>query len=62
VATEVRSLAERSRDAAKTIRTIVHDSLKIAKTDGEMLNHLVPNIQKTAELVQEISTAWPYSS
>jgi methyl-accepting chemotaxis protein len=57
VAAEVRSLAERSGEAAQTINTLVQSSLAIAETAGEMLAHLVPNIQKTANLVQEISAA-----
>ena len=57
VATEVRSLAERSGAAAKTIKSLVRESLTIAERAGTMLAHLTPNIQKTAELVQEISAA-----
>ncbi|GAK49904.1 methyl-accepting chemotaxis sensory transducer [Candidatus Moduliflexus flocculans] len=57
VAAEVRSLAERSQAAAEDINNLANASVKIAKYAGEMLARLVPDIQKTAELVQEISAA-----
>jgi len=57
VASEVRKLAERSRKAANEISTLSGSSVDIAEKAGEMLNRLVPDIQKTAELVQEISVA-----
>ncbi len=57
VAAEVRKLAERSQDAAKDIGMLTTSSLKITERAGAMLTKLVPNIQKTAELVQEISAA-----
>jgi methyl-accepting chemotaxis protein len=56
VASEVRKLAERSQSAAAEIgqcRAIPSRPLKA----GDMLNRLVPNIRKTAELVSEISAA-----
>ena len=57
VASEVRALAERSRLAAGDINTLAASSIGTAERAGEMLNKLVPDIQKTAELVQEISAA-----
>ncbi len=57
VASEVRALAERSRKAAEEINDLASSSVTIAEIAGEMLNKLVPDIQKTAELVQEISAA-----
>ncbi len=57
VASEVRKLAERSRKAANEISTLSGSSVDIAEKAGEMLDRLVPDIQKTAELVQEISVA-----
>jgi methyl-accepting chemotaxis protein len=57
VASEVRSLAERSQTAATEINTLANSSVMIAEKAGEMLKKFVPDIQKTAELVQEISAA-----
>ena len=57
VASEVRSLAERSQIAAEEINSLANSSVSIAGKAGEMLTKLVPDIQKTAELVQEISAA-----
>jgi methyl-accepting chemotaxis protein len=57
VASEVRELAERSQSAAEEINLLASTSVSIAERAGEMLVKLVPNIQKTAELVQEISAA-----
>jgi methyl-accepting chemotaxis protein len=57
VAAEVRKLAERSQGAAAEISTLSGSSVDIAVQAGTMLTTLVPDIQKTAELVQEISAA-----
>jgi methyl-accepting chemotaxis protein len=57
VAAEVRSLAERSRTAAVEINELANSSVAIAEKAGDMITKLVPDIQKTAELVQEISAA-----
>jgi methyl-accepting chemotaxis protein len=57
VASEVRKLAERSQTAAGEISSLSSRSVQVAETAGEMLNKMVPDIQKTAELVQEISAA-----
>ncbi len=57
VAAEVRKLAERSGEAAKEIGERSAGSLDIAEKAGTMLEKLVPEIRKTAELVQEISAA-----
>ncbi len=57
VASEVRKLAERSQLAAGEIRDLSASSVKVAGRAGEMLAKIVPDIQKTAELVQEISAA-----
>ena len=55
VASEVRKLAERSQAAAAEISTLSGDTVKAAQSAGEMLGKLVPDIQRTAELVEEIS-------
>ena len=57
VATEVRKLAERSQMAAGEISKLSASSVEVAEKAGEMLARIVPDIQKTAELVQEISAA-----
>ncbi|WP_187967990.1 HAMP domain-containing methyl-accepting chemotaxis protein [Aquibium microcysteis] len=57
VASEVRKLAERSQAAAQEISGLSGDTVKAAQEAGEMLTRLVPDIQKTAELVSEISNA-----
>lgn len=57
VASEVRKLAERSQTAAGEISKLSSSSVAVAEKAGEMLKKLVPDIQKTAELVQEISAA-----
>ncbi len=57
VAAEVRKLAERSQDAAGEISELSASSVEVAEKAGIMLEKLVPDIQKTAELVQEISAA-----
>ena len=55
VASEVRKLAERSQKAAAEISELSTSSVSVAESAGELLNALVPDIQRTAELVQEIS-------
>ncbi len=57
VASEVRKLAERSQSAAQEISALSGSTVKAAQSAGEMLTHLVPDIQKTAALVAEISAA-----
>ncbi len=57
VASEVRQLAERSGQAAKEISERSANSMAIAEKAGEMLEKMVPDIRRTAELVQEISAA-----
>jgi methyl-accepting chemotaxis protein len=57
VASEVRKLAERSQQAAGEISKLSTTSVQVAELAGETLARIVPDIQKTAELVQEISAA-----
>jgi methyl-accepting chemotaxis protein len=57
VAAEVRKLAERSQKAAAEINQLSSTTLRVSEKSGEMLDKLVPDIQRTAELVQEISAA-----
>ncbi len=57
VAAEVRKLAERSQQAALEIHELSTNSVDIAETAGGLLDRMVPDIGKTADLVQEISSA-----
>jgi len=57
VADAVRKLAERSQGAASEISVLSNSSVAIAEKAGEMLNMIVPDIQRNAELVQEINAA-----
>ena len=57
VASEVRKLAERSQTAAGEISELSGRSVAVAERAGEMLEQIVPDIKRTAELVQEISAA-----
>ena len=54
---EVRKLAERSQDAAGEITELASTTATITEKAGVMLAEVIPNIQKTADLVQEISAA-----
>jgi methyl-accepting chemotaxis protein len=57
VAAEVRKLAERSQNAAGEITNLAVTSVGIAEKAGEMLSQLVPDINKTADLVHEITAS-----
>ncbi len=57
VAAEVRKLAERSQTAAAEISSLSSTTLQTAAMAGEMLEGLVPDIERTSELVTEISVA-----
>ncbi|GFO70837.1 chemotaxis protein [Geomonas limicola] len=57
VASEVRKLAERSQKAAAEISELSAHSVGVAVRAGELLASMVPDIQRTADLVQEISAS-----
>jgi methyl-accepting chemotaxis protein len=57
VAAEVRKLAERSGTAAAEISELSSSSVEVAEKAGTMLGQLVPDIERTASLVQEITAA-----
>lgn len=56
VSAEVRKLAERSQKAAGEITQLSSSSLAVAERAGVVLQNIVPTINKTSDLVQEIST------
>ena len=57
VAAEVRKLAERSKSAADEIVSLVKTGLKVSTEAGEKSKALVPDIEKTTQLIKEISAA-----
>ena len=56
VAAEVRKLAENSRSTAMEIGELANNSVSVAEEAGRLLQTMVPNITKTADLVEEITT------
>ncbi len=57
VASEVRRLAERSRLAANEIMELSQSSLKVTEDSGKLILEIIPDINKTAKLVEEIASA-----
>ncbi|MFA7241354.1 MAG: methyl-accepting chemotaxis protein [Sulfuricellaceae bacterium] len=57
VAAEVRKLAERSQIAAREISHVAGGSVELAERAGRLLDEIAPAINKTSDLVQEISAA-----
>lgn len=57
VAAEVRKLAERSKVAAEEINLLSQSGVEVTDRAGQKLMSMVPDIQKTSRLVQEISAA-----
>ena len=57
VAAEVRKLAERSQTAALEIKEVAGSSVAIAANAGKLIRDIVPQIQKTAQLVEEIDAS-----
>jgi len=57
VAAEVRKLAERSQLAASEIDNVSRKSVDIAQYSGQLLSDITPDIQKTSDLVQEITAS-----
>jgi len=57
VASEVRKLAERSQLAANEINELSVSSVGVAERAGQMLEEMLPDIQRTTELVKEINAA-----
>jgi len=57
VSAEIRKLAERSQTAAQEIGEVAGKSVELAEKSSDMLALLVPRIEKTATLVQNITQA-----
>lgn len=57
VASEVRKLAERSHVAAEEINKLSGSGLSISEAAGQMLQKIVPEIERTASMIQEIAAA-----
>jgi|GEM_PF-2131263 len=57
VAAEVRNLAESSHLAAADIVELSEETLKMSEISGQILSGIVPDVQKTTSLVDEIATA-----
>jgi methyl-accepting chemotaxis protein len=57
VAAEVRKLAERSQKAAGEISVMSSESMTVAEKAGTLLDSMVPDIKKMAEMMLEISSA-----
>ncbi|HCT30592.1 MAG TPA: hypothetical protein DIW31_07620 [Bacteroidales bacterium] len=57
VAAEVRKLAERSKVAADEINILSINSVNITEQATGLLNNIIPQIEKTTQLIQEISSA-----
>ncbi len=57
VASEVRKLAERSQKASAEITELSRTTVDTATKAGGLIEKIVPDIRRTADLVQEISSA-----
>ncbi|HEX6892653.1 MAG TPA: methyl-accepting chemotaxis protein [Chryseolinea sp.] len=57
VANEVRKLAERSQGAAVEIIELSKNTIKEAENSGHLLDELAPDVQKSFNLVREISSS-----
>ncbi len=57
VVQEFRTLAENAKNAAKVIEEVIDENLKTAFYSGKLLTEIVPEVQKTSQLVLEISSA-----
>lgn len=55
VAAEVKKLAEKSQEAAKEIITLTKEGVVITKKSGSELEAIIPEIEKTTQLIQEIA-------
>ncbi len=57
VASEVKKLAERSQKAANEIIDLTQHGVEAADKSGQQLEEIIPDIEKTTQLVQEITAS-----
>ena len=57
VASEIRKLAEQSQNAANTIDELSYKGIEVANKSSKLLDEVIPDIEKTAVLVNQISIA-----
>ena len=57
VAAEVRKLAERSKIAAEEIDVLSKTSVELTEEAGKLMTQIIPDVEKTSNLVQEITAA-----
>ncbi len=57
VASEVKKLAERSQKAATEIIELTYNGVQIAEKSGQQLEAIIPDIENTSQLVQEITAS-----
>jgi len=57
VAAEVKKLAARSKVAADEIAKLANLSVKVTEESGHLMFQLIPNIEKTTSLIQEIASS-----
>ncbi len=57
VAAEVRKLAENSKVAADEINALASESVTVTEKAGGLMQNLIPEIDKTTKLVQEVAAA-----
>jgi methyl-accepting chemotaxis protein len=53
----VRKLAEKSQIAAQEIGTLAANSVSVADRAGKLFNEILPNIDQTSQLINEIAAA-----
>jgi methyl-accepting chemotaxis protein len=57
VANEIRKLAENSQEAATVIEDVVGSSVDVAEESDKILSALLPEVERTSDLVKEITNA-----